>query len=76
MKGLGGYAPLIHEKGEMATMDMEKPEVLSKCFASVFTGSQASHIPHVLESLGKGSSSKISSTVKEPVRDCLMKLNV
>ncbi|KFV02204.1 hypothetical protein N339_05970, partial [Pterocles gutturalis] len=35
--------PLINKKGELASSDMEKAEVLNKCFASVFTGSQASH---------------------------------
>lgn len=76
MKGQGGYTPLIHEKREMTTMDMEKAEVLCKFFAIVFTSSQASHVLHVLESLGKVSRSKISSAVREEqVSDCLMKLN-
>ena len=34
--------PLINEKGEVASKDMEKAEVLSEFFASVFTGTQAS----------------------------------
>ena len=41
--------PLVNEKGELATTDMEKAEVLSEFFASVFTGSQASHASHVLD---------------------------
>lgn len=43
--------PLIHEKGELATMGMEKTEVLNKFFASVFTSSQASHVSHIPEPL-------------------------
>ena len=35
--------PLINEKGELATTDMEKAEVLNEFFDSVFTASQASH---------------------------------
>lgn len=30
--------PLINETGELASSDMEKAEVLNKCFVSVFTG--------------------------------------
>jgi len=36
------YPLLINEKGELASTDMEKAEVLSEFFASVFTGTQAS----------------------------------
>ena len=42
--------PFIIEKGKMASID--KAEVLSKFFASVFTGSQASHTSHVPQLLG------------------------
>jgi len=38
-------SPLLNEKGELAATDMEKDEVLNEFFASVFTGSQYSHIP-------------------------------
>ena len=38
---------LINENGELASSDMEKAEVLNKCFASVFTGGQAP--PHVCQ---------------------------
>ncbi|KFV00708.1 hypothetical protein N339_06110, partial [Pterocles gutturalis] len=36
--------PLINEKGELASSDMQKTETLNKCFASVDTGGQASHV--------------------------------
>ncbi len=32
--------PQVNEKGELATADMEKAEMISECFVSVFTGSQ------------------------------------
>jgi len=31
-------SPLTNDKGELATADMEKDEVLNKLFASLFTG--------------------------------------
>ena len=37
-------SPLINEDGELAFSDKEKAEVLSECFASVFTGDQVSHV--------------------------------
>ena len=40
--------PLLNEKGKLAITDMEKAEVLNEFFASVFTGSQDSHIPEPL----------------------------
>ena len=49
--------PLIYDKEELATADMGKAEVLSEFFASVFIGSQDSHIPephiHELKTLGE-----------------------
>lgn len=36
-------SPLIRVDGEMTSSDKEKAEVHNKCFASVFTGGQASH---------------------------------
>lgn len=38
-------SPLLNEKGELATTDMEEVEVLNAFSASVFAGSQDSHIP-------------------------------
>ena len=37
----------INEKGELASADMEKAEILNKFFIVVFTGSQAFHTSHV-----------------------------
>ena len=36
--------PLMKGNGELASSDREKAEVLNECFASVFTGGQASHV--------------------------------
>jgi len=44
---------LMNEKGELATMDMEKAEELKEFFAAVFTGSQDSHISQGSEPLGR-----------------------
>ncbi|KFU97279.1 hypothetical protein N339_06495, partial [Pterocles gutturalis] len=55
--------PLINEKGELASSDMEKTEVLNKCFASVFTGAQASHTCQDPEPLGEGERRGIPPTV-------------
>jgi len=55
---------VINEDGEQASSDMEKPEVLSKCFAFVFTGGQVP--PHVCEDpepLGEGVGSGFCPTV-------------
>lgn len=41
---------------------MEKADII-KFLASVFTGSQISHISHIPEPLGRGRDSKISSAV-------------
>lgn len=56
---------------------MEKDEVFIEFFALVFTGSQASHVCHVLEPHYRGQGSKTPPTVKEEqVREFLMSLNV
>ena len=41
--------PLVNVKGELASTDEDKAEVLNEFFASVFTGSQDSSISHVPE---------------------------
>jgi len=69
---------MINEDGELASPDREKAEVLSKCFASVFTGGQApTHVCQDPEALGVGERSGFCPTVTvEQVQDLLMKLNV
>lgn len=52
--------PLINEKGELATTLTEKAEILSKFFALVFTGSNASHTSHIPQPLSGGWGSKLS----------------
>ena len=51
-QALESILPLINEKGELATTDMEKAEVLSEFFASVFSGSEDSHVYHIPAPLG------------------------
>ena len=38
---------MVNVKGELASMDDEKDEVLNECFASIFTGSQDFNISHI-----------------------------
>ena len=64
-QGKESVPPLTNEKREWATVDMEKSEILSKSFASVFTGTQASYTSHVTETLGRGQGSNILPTVTE-----------
>ena len=44
--------PLMKGNRELAFSDIEKAEVLSECFASVFTGGQASRVCQDHEPLG------------------------
>ena len=44
-----GIPSLVNLKGELASMDEEKAEVLNEFFASVFTGGQDSSLSHVPE---------------------------
>ena len=70
-------SPLMIGNGELASSDIEKAEVLNECFASVFTGGQASHICQDHEPLGEGVGSGFCPTVTvEQVRDLLLKLKV
>ena len=63
--------------GELASSDIEKAEVLSECFASVFMGDQASHVCQDHEFLGEDVGSSFCPTViVEQVQVLLMKLNV
>ena len=63
--------------GELASSDIGKAELLSECFASVFTGSQASCVCQDHEPLGEGVGSGFCPTVMmEQVQVLLMKLNM
>ena len=69
--------PLMKGNGELASSDIEKAEVLSECFASVFMGGQASGVCQDHEPLGEGVGSGFCPTVTvEQVQVLLMKLNV
>jgi len=69
--------PLINEKGGLASLLMEKAEVLNKLFASVFMARQASHASSFPEILSRGWVSKIPPSITvEPVQDHLMRQNV
>jgi len=46
--------------GELASSNIEKAEVLSECFASVFTGGQAFRVCQDHEPLGEGVGSVLS----------------
>ena len=54
---------LMKGNGELASSDIEKDEVLSECFASVFMGGQASHVCQDHEPLGEGVGSGFCPTV-------------
>ena len=59
-------SPLLNEKGELATTDTEKAEVISEFFTSVFTDS---HIPKP-EPLSRNCRNKLLPTVRaEQVQD-------
>ena len=63
--------------GELASSDIEKAEVLNECFASVFTGDQASHVCQDHKPIGEGVRTGFCPTVTvEQVRVLLMTLNV
>ena len=54
--------PLIDEDRAVASSDMEKAEVLNKCFALVFPGGQAPHVCKDPEPLGVGERSGFCPT--------------
>ena len=69
--------PLVKGNRDLASSDIEQAEVLSECFASVFTGGHASHVRQDHEPLGEGVGSGFCPTVMvEQVRVLLMTLNV
>ena len=69
--------PLMKGNEELASSDIEKAEVLSEYFASVFMGDQASHVCQDHEFLGEDVGSSFCPTVTvEQVQVLLMKLNV
>ena len=73
----GECPPLINDDGELASSDMEKAEVLNKCFASVYTGGQAPHVCQNPEAPGEGERNGFHPTVEvEHTQDLLMKLNI
>ena len=55
--------PLMKGNGELASSDTEKAEVLNECFASVFTGGQASRVCQDHEPLGERVGSSFCPTV-------------
>ncbi|KFP07547.1 hypothetical protein N300_15283, partial [Calypte anna] len=57
--------PLQKETGELVTQDVEKAEVLSDNFASVFTGKDPGHSLHVTEAKGKDWEKENPPTVDE-----------
>ena len=68
---------LIKGNGKLASSGIEEAEVLSECFASVFTGGQAARVCQDHEPLGEGVRSGFCPTVTvEQDRVLLMKLNV
>ena len=69
--------PLMKGNGELASSDIEKAEVLSECFTSVFMGGQASRVCQDHEPVGEGVGSGVCPTVTvEQVQILLKKLNV
>ena len=55
--------PVMKGNGELASSDIEKAQVVSECFASVFTGDQASPVCQDHEPLGEGVGSGFCPTV-------------
>ena len=55
--------PLMKGNGDLASSGIEKAKVLNECFASVFTGGQASGVCQDHEPLGEGERSGFHPTV-------------
>ncbi|GAB0208687.1 mitochondrial enolase superfamily member 1 [Grus japonensis] len=69
--------PLQNETGDLVTQDMEKAEVLSDFFASVFTSKGSSHTTQVTEGKGRDWENAEPPTVGEDqVREYLRNLKV
>ncbi|GAB0182963.1 mitochondrial enolase superfamily member 1 [Grus japonensis] len=69
--------PLWNEMGDLVTQDMEKAEVLSDFFASVFTSKGSSHTAQITEGKGRDWENAEPPTVGEDqVQDHLRNLNV
>ena len=79
-QAITGVPSLVNLKGELASIDEEKAEVLNEFFASVFIGGQDSSLSHVPEPctpkpLGGDQGDKSPPTVRaEQVQDRLMRL--
>lgn len=69
--------PAMNKNEELATVNMEKTEVLSKFFASGLTANQSSHVSQVLEPRSRSWGSKLLPTVREEqILEHLMKPNI
>ncbi|KFV17941.1 hypothetical protein N340_02406, partial [Tauraco erythrolophus] len=64
-KSRENVGPLRKEMGDLATQDMEKAEVLSDFFASVFTGKSSSGTAQVTEGKGRDCENEEPPTVGE-----------
>ena len=68
---------LLNEKGKIASLDVEKAEILNEFFSSVSTVTQASQVSHVPELPSGDQRSKIPPSIRaELVQGHLMRLNV
>jgi len=69
--------PLRKEAGDLATWDVEKAEVFSDFFASVFNSKCSSHTAQVADGKGRDWENEELPTVEEDqVQDCLRNLKV
>jgi len=69
--------PLLNEKGDLITQEMEKAEVLNAAFASVFTSKIDPWESQGPETNGKGWNKEDIPLVEEDqVKECLSKLDI